>query len=58
MSPEILSIIVLVLLFVIATTMPVNLGALALARRVLCRHHWLSGFPSTRSSSASPATAR
>ncbi len=31
MSPEILSIIVLVLLFVIATTLPVNLGALALA---------------------------
>jgi di/tricarboxylate transporter len=30
MGPEILSIIVLVLLFVIATTMPVNLGALAL----------------------------
>ncbi len=30
MRPEILSIIVLVLLFVIATTMPVNLGALAL----------------------------
>jgi len=31
MSPEILSIIVLILLFVIATTLPVNLGALALA---------------------------
>ena len=30
MGPEILSIIVLVLMFVIATTMPVNLGALAL----------------------------
>jgi di/tricarboxylate transporter len=30
MGPEILSIVVLVLLFVIATTMPVNLGALAL----------------------------
>ena len=30
MDPELLSIIVLVLLFVIATTMPVNLGALAL----------------------------
>jgi di/tricarboxylate transporter len=30
MGPEILSIIVLVLLFVIATTMPVNLGALSL----------------------------
>ena len=30
MGPEILSIIILVLLFVIATTMPVNLGALAL----------------------------
>jgi di/tricarboxylate transporter len=31
MGPEILSIIVLVFLFVIATTLPVNLGALALA---------------------------
>ena len=35
MSPEILSILVLVVIFIIATTLPINMGVLAFAAAVL-----------------------
>jgi dicarboxylate carrier protein MatC len=57
MGPEILSIVVLVHMFVIATTMPVNLGALSFVAAFFVGTIAV-GCPSTRSSSASLATAR
>ena len=54
MSPEIVTIIALVVIFAIATFLPINMGALAFVAAFLVGTLSVGHGPPTRSSAASP----